>query len=57
MKQKTIYQKPAIQQVMALTAGGFAQSVNMNANYYGTPNPSDATQNANIYTTSTGSWD
>jgi len=52
MKQKTIYQKPAIQQVMALAAGGFAQSILGNPGMTGT-----SPAYTNQYTKSDGSWD
>jgi len=53
MKQKTIYQKPAIQQVMALTSGGFATSLMGNALKSTTASP----EVSNDYSTSTGSWE
>jgi len=54
MKQKTTYQKPEIQQVRALTAGGFAQSpesVQVNAATF-----SSSSSDVNEYSTSNGSW-
>ncbi len=52
MKQKTAYQKPEIQHVMALTAGGFATSVIMNAKLHGATSSDE-----NKYVVTSGSWE